>query len=154
MSGITTASWWTTAGHRAAYTALAAATPLALLFVAQEVTAVYVLSAVAAAAFLSLVTSAAALPEAAGKRQALWRAILERSARTAGQVALPALAGVLVLSDIGWYELWVQVGGAVLVTVLRTLQARLPEAPTTPEPATAPHREGGPPMSKVISWEE
>lgn len=127
-STITTASWWHAAGARAAYTALAAMIPLAALLVAGEVTASYVLSIVALAALASLATSLVSLPEVkGGPGVPLWRAILTRALRTAGQVAAPVLGAVALLEEVDWPDLGVVIGGAVLVTVLRTLKAYLPE---------------------------
>ena len=132
-STITTVSWWHAAGARAAYTALAAVIPLAALLVAGEVTAAYVLSIVALAALASLATSLVSLPEVGtGAGVPLWRAILTRAARTAGQVAAPVLGAVALIEEIDWTDLGVVIGGAVLVTVLRTLKAYLPEEAAEP----------------------
>ncbi|MCG7284949.1 hypothetical protein MHY85_03050 [Cellulomonas sp. ACRRI] len=122
-----TPAWWESAGARAANTAIAALIPLATLLVAREVTPLYVVSVAALSAIASLVTSLAGLPEVDGKTVPLWRAVLVRSAKTLGQVGAPMLLGVVVINDVDWYAFAVTVGGAVLVTLLRTLKDWLPE---------------------------
>lgn len=57
--------------------------------------------------------------------------------RTAGQVAVPVLGAVLLLEDVHWWQLLIDVGGAVLVTLIRTLMAALPET-TTPKASELP----------------
>lgn len=126
-----TPAWWESAGARAANTAIAALIPLATLLVAREVTPLYVVSVAALSAFASLITSLAGLPEVSGKTVPLWRAVLTRSAKTLGQVGAPMLLGVVVINDVDWYALTVTVGGAVLVTLLRTLKDWLPEQDPT-----------------------
>ena len=127
--GVLSREWWIAAGQRAAYTGLAAVTgPLALLF-AGEVSAGYVASFTAAAMLLSFATSLAGLPEVAGRAESWWRAILSRSAKTAGQVAVPAFVAVTVLGEIEWADLGVQVAYGVLTTLIRTLMGWLPEVP-------------------------
>jgi hypothetical protein len=126
-----TPAWWESAGARAANTAIAALIPLATLLIGREVTPLYVASVVALSAFASLVTSLAGLPEVTGKTVPLWRAVLTRSAKTFGQVGAPMLLGVLVVEDVDWYGFAVTVGGAVLVTMLRTLKDWLPEQEPT-----------------------
>ena len=131
-----TPAWWHAAGQRAAYTALAALLPLAALLFTGDATPLYVLSIVALSALVSLVTSLAGIPEVDGKSVPLWRAIVVRVLKTAGQVAAPVLASVALLEHVGWYELGVAVAGAALATLIRTLMAYLPEdataAPVTP----------------------
>lgn len=124
---ILTRAWWVAAGQRAAYTALAALLPLAALLVAGDVTVLYVGSVTVLAALVSLVTSLAGLPELSDSAVPLWRAVLSRAAKTAGQVAAPVLGSVVLLQDVGWRELGVTVAGAVATTIIRTLLARLPE---------------------------
>lgn len=122
-----TPTWWEYAGARAAHTAIAALIPLATLLVAREVTPLHVVGVAAASALASFVTSLAGLPEVDGETVPLWRAVLVRSAKTLGQVGAPMLLGVVVLSDVDWYAFVVTTGGAVLVTLLRTLKDWLPE---------------------------
>lgn len=124
---ITRLSWWRAAGQRAAATALAALLPLAALVVAGEVTVLYAASVAVVAVLGSLATSLGSLPEADGTTVPLWRAVLGRTARTAGQVAAPVIVSAVLLSDVGWTELGVTVGGAVVTTLIRTLLAALPE---------------------------
>ena len=125
-----TPAWWHAAGQRAAYTALAALLPLAALLFTGDATPLYVLSIVALSALVSLVTSLAGIPEVDGKSVPLWRAIVVRVLKTAGQVAAPVLASVALLEHVGWYELGVAVAGAALATLIRTLMAYLPEDAT------------------------
>lgn len=122
-----TPTWWRAAGRRAAYTALAALLPLAALLFTGEVTPLYVASLVALAILASLATSLAGLPELTGKVVPWWRAIAIRVLKTAGQVAAPVFGSVLILEDVGWYELGVAVAGATLTTLVRALLAYLPE---------------------------
>jgi hypothetical protein len=57
------------------------------------------------------------------------------SLKTAAQVALPALAAVTLVTELDWQGLAVQVGGAALTTLIRTVMAYLPEtAPAAPAP--------------------
>lgn len=123
-----TTTWWTAAGQRAAYTALAALLPLAALLVAGEVTPLYVLSLTGLSVLASLVTSLAGLPEVKDQAVPLWRAVIVRTAKTAAQVAVPVLGAAALLEEVAWYELAVQVGGAALTTLLRTLKDALPES--------------------------
>lgn len=125
-----TRSWWRAALLRAAYTVLAALLPLAGLVVTGEVTLLYALSVMALAGVASLATSAAGLPELDGHAVPWWRAVLVRVVKTAGQVAAPVLGSAVLLQDIGWHELAVTVGGAVLVTLIRTVMSYLPESDT------------------------
>lgn len=130
-----TATWWDAAWKRAAYTALAAILPAVTLLLVGEVAPVYVAGMAAAAALLSLATSLAGIPETTGTPVPLWRAIVTRTLKTAGQVALPALAAVTVVTELDWQGLAVQVGGAALTTLIRTVMANLPEtAPAAPAP--------------------
>lgn len=129
MSDLTSPLWWRAAGQRAAYTAIAAAVPLATLLVDGSITPWYMLSFVATAALLSLLNTFGSLPEASEGQTPLHKAILGRVLRTVGQTAIPALAGVTLLGEIDWSGLGVAVGGAALVTLLRTLLAHLPESP-------------------------
>lgn len=122
-----TPTWWHAAGRRAAYTALAALLPLVALLVGGEVSPLYVASLVALTILTSLVTSLAGLPEVTGKVVPWWQAIVVRVLKTAGQVAAPTLGSVLLLEDVGWYELGVTVAGAALTTFVRSLMAYLPE---------------------------
>lgn len=122
-----TPAWWHAAGRRAAYTALAALLPLAALLFTGEVTPLYVASLIGLTVLTSLVTSLAGLPEVTGKVVPWWRAISVRVLKTAGQVAAPVLGSVLLLEDVGWYELGVTVAGAALTTLIRSLMAYLPE---------------------------
>src|SRR5690606_41139741 len=46
---------------------------------------------------------------------------IARAAKTAGQVALPALTAATVVQDVGWRELGIAVGGAVATTLMRTV---------------------------------
>jgi len=133
---IFTRTWWEAAGKRAAYTALAALLPAVTLLTLGEVTAVYVAGMAAAAALLSLATSLAGIPETTAAAVPLWRAITTRTLKTAGQVALPALAAVTVVTELDWQGLAVQVAGAALTTLIRTVMAYLPEvAPAAVEEA-------------------
>jgi hypothetical protein len=130
-----TATWWDAAWKRAAYTVLAAILPAVTLLLIGEVTALYVAGMAAAAALLSLATSLAGIPETGPTAVPLWRAIITRTLKTAGQVALPALAAVTVVTELDWQGLAVQVGGAALTTLIRTVMANLPEtAPAAPAP--------------------
>ena len=122
-----TAAWWVAAGQRAAHTAIAAVIPLAALLFTGDVTPLYVLGVVALSGFVSMVTSLAGIPEADDRTVPLWRAIVVRVLKTAGQVAAPMVVSLTVITDVGWYELGVAVGGAALATLLRTLLAYLPE---------------------------
>lgn len=124
-------AWWEAAGSRAAYTAIAAVIPMVTLVMAGEASPLAALSITALAAFASLLTSVAGLPEVAGKTVALWRAVLTRSLKTAGQVGIPALGAATLVQDVDWQAFGVAVGGAVLVTVLRTLRDYLPETENT-----------------------
>lgn len=145
MSEIFTPTWWEAAGQRAAYTALAALLPLAALLVGGDVSPLYVLSLTGLAALASLVTSVAGIPEVSDRTVPLWRAIIVRVAKTAAQVAAPALGSVLLLEQVGWYELGVAVGGAALTTLVRTLMRWLPETALPVEvdapPAATPGRD-------------
>ena len=130
-----TAAWWDAAWKRAAYTVLAAILPAVTLLLIGEVSPVYVAGMAAAAALLSLATSLAGIPETTGTPVPLWRAIVTRTLKTAGQVALPALAAVTVVTELDWQGLAVQVGGAALTTLIRTVMSYLPEtAPAAPAP--------------------
>ena len=130
-----TATWWDAAWKRVAYTVLAAILPAATLLTLGEVTVVYVAGMAAAAALLSLATSLAGIPETTGTPVPLWRAIVTRTLKTAGQVAIPALAAVTVVTDLDWQGMAVQVGGAALTTLIRTVMSYLPEtAPAAPAP--------------------
>lgn len=138
--------WWVAAGQRAAYTAIAAVLPLAALLFTGDVSPLYVISLTTLSALASLATSIAGIPEVTEKIVPLWRAILVRTLKTAGQVAAPAFLAVTLLEQVGWYELGVQVAGAVLTTLLRTLMAYLPETqPVTisPGPSLPVHDPGG-----------
>jgi hypothetical protein len=139
-----TPTWWAAAGKRAAYTALAAVLPAATLLALGDVHILYVAGMAAAAALLSLATSLAGIPETTGTAVPLWRAIATRTLKTAGQVALPALAAVTVVTELDWQGLAVQVGGAALTTLIRTVMAYLPEV----EPASPP------PTGDVIPFED
>ncbi len=127
--GLFTPAWWNAASQRAAYTALAALSGLILLLLSGEVTVGYVVSFVAVALLASFATSLTGLPEVTGNAEPLWRAILTRCAKTAAQIALPALAAVTLLEQISWDALGVQVAAGVLTTLIRTLQGYLPEVP-------------------------
>lgn len=132
---IFTRTWWDAAAKRAAYTALAAVLPAATLLVLGEVSPVYVAGMAAAAALLSLATSLAGIPETGAAAVPLWRAVITRTLKTAGQVALPALAAVTVVTELDWQGMAVQVGGAALTTLIRTVMSYLPEtAPAAPAP--------------------
>lgn len=135
-----TPAWWEYAAARAANTAIAALIPLATLLVAREVTPLYVVGVAAASALASFVTSLAGLPEVDGKAVPLWRAVLVRSAKTFGQVGAPMLLGVVVIGDVDWYAFLVTTGGAVLVTLLRTLKDWLPEQTPTGDTGLPPGR--------------
>lgn len=127
--------WWAAAGQRAAYTALAALLPLALLLVAGDVAPLYVLSVVALAMLASLATSLAGLPETADRPVPAWLATLVRVGKTVGQVLAANLVGAVVVSDVAWAEVWQAVAGAALVTLVRVLMTYLPE--TSPPSGTA-----------------
>lgn len=124
---IFTAQFWKAAATRAAYTALAAALPLAGLVIAGDQTPAYAASVIALAAIASVVTSLVSLPEVDGAHLPFWRAVLTRTLRTAAQVAAPVLAAAVTLADIDPAALAVQIAGAAAVTLLRTLMAYLPE---------------------------
>jgi hypothetical protein len=139
-----TATWWDAAAKRALYTALAAILPAVTLLLIGEVSPVYVAGMAAAAALLSLATSLAGIPETGAAAVPLWRAIITRTLKTAAQVALPALAAVTVVTELDWQGLAVQVGGAALTTLIRTVMANLPET-------AAPN---APPTGDVIPYED
>ncbi len=130
--------WLHAALARAGWTALAAALPLVTLVLDGARTPEYALSAIALAALASLATSLVSLPEASGAPVPAWKAVAARVVRTAGQVGAPVLAAAVLLQDVDWPALGVQVLGAVLITLARTgmvalIPSRsLPETPTTP----------------------
>lgn len=126
-----TPAWWESAGARAANTALAALTPLVLLLWSGEAAIWYVVSVTGVAVLGSFVTSLAGLPEVTGRTVPLWKAVLSRSAKTFGQTLAGSLVGVVVLTDVDWTAVIVTVGGAVTVTLLRTLKDWLPEQEPT-----------------------
>ena len=135
-----TAAWWDAAWKRAAYTVLAAILPAVTLLLIGEVSPIYVAGMAAAATLLSLATSLAGIPETTGTPVPLWRAIVTRTLKTAGQVALPALAAVTVVTELDWQGLAVQVGGAALTTLIRTVMSYLPEtAPAAPTGDVIPY---------------
>ena len=130
-----TTAWWLAAGQRAAYTALAVLGPLAALLFTGEVTPLYVINVVGLSLLSSLATSLLGIPEVTDRVVPLWRAVVVRVLKTIGQVGAPVFASVLLLEDVGWYELGVTLAGAALATLIRTLMAYLPEtaAPLTVE---------------------
>lgn len=128
---IFTRAFWAAAGARAAHTALAAALPLVTVVLAGERPPGYALSVVALAGLASVVTSLVSLPEVNDHTVRFWTAVASRTARTAAQVAAPALAVALTLADVDARSLAAQVVGAVVVTLLRTVMVRLPEVETT-----------------------
>lgn len=136
-----TAAWWLAAGQRAAYTALAALMPLGALLFTGDVTPLYVISVVGLSLLSSLATSLWGVPEVTDRVVPLWRAVVVRVLKTAGQVGAPVLGSVLLLEEVGWYELGVTLAGAALTTLVRTLMAYLPETAVAgtlildPEPA-------------------
>ncbi|AEI11803.1 hypothetical protein [Cellulomonas gilvus] len=125
-----TLDWWTAAGQRAAYTALAALLPLAALLIAGDVDVLYVLLVVALALLASLATSLAGLPEVTGRDTSPWIAVLVRVTKTSAQTLAANLVGSVVLTDVDWHITGTAVAGAALTTLVRTLMAYLPETPT------------------------
>lgn len=137
---ITSLSWWEAAGQRAAYTALAALLPLAMLLVSGQVDVVYVLLVVALAVVASLATSLAGLPELTDRAVPPWAAILTRVVKSAAQVLVSSLGGAVLLTDVHWSTIGTAAAGAALTTLVRTLMVYLPEstvldAGTTPDGA-------------------
>lgn len=125
---LTSPAWWQAATTRAAYTALAALLPLVGLLVTGQVADLWVVVlTVALALVASLATSLAGLPELGDREVPLWLAVLARCGRTAGQVLAASLAGAVLLTDVDWPTIGLQVAGAVLTTLVRTLMAALPE---------------------------
>lgn len=125
-----TLTWWTAAGQRAAYTALAALLPLAALLVAGDVTTTYVILVVALALAASLVTSLAGLPEVAGRDVPIWLAVVVRVTKTGAQTLAASLGGAVLLTDVDWKVAGTAVAGAALTTLVRTLMTYLPETPS------------------------
>ena len=127
---IFTRAWWAAAGARALSTALAVLIPLAGVLIAGGVPVLRAASLVAVVSVASLLTSLAGLPEVAGTTVTLWRAVIVRCLKTAGQVGATMFVGVELIEAVDWAAFYVVVGGAVLVTLIRTLLMYLPETLT------------------------
>jgi hypothetical protein len=102
-----------------------------MLLVAGEVKPLYVLSLIGLSLVASLITSLAGLPEVKGTSAPFWQAIVVRVLKTAAQVAVPAIGAAVIVQDVDWQQLGVQVGGAALTTLVRSLMDYLPESDTT-----------------------
>ncbi|PFG19885.1 hypothetical protein [Serinibacter salmoneus] len=127
MHSILTTAWWVAAGQRAAYTALAALLPVAALLVAGQADPLEVLSLVAMSMVASLLTSLAGLPELGDRTPPLWLAALIRVVKTAAQVAVAAMGTAVLLTEVEWGTVGIQVAGAALTTLVRVLMEHLPE---------------------------
>lgn len=128
-----TRAWWEAAGARVADTVLGTLLTLIVLLVGGDIAPSGVLSLVAVQAIVTFATAFAGLPEVAGKAVPLWRAIIVRTAKTTGQSLVTAFAGVELLEQVAWDDVWIVVAGATLYTLIRTLRDYLPE--TAPAPA-------------------
>lgn len=133
-----TRAWWEAAGSRAASTAIAVLLPVAALLVSGDLAPVTALSMTAVAVVASLATSLAGLPEVRDRVVPLWRAVVSRTLKTAGQSLAAALVGVELIEAVDWNQAAVVIGGAVLTTLLRTLAAYLPETEPEPVPPLKP----------------
>lgn len=128
---IFTRAWWAAAGRRALATVIAALIPLTGVLVAGGVPPLDALSLSVAVGVASLLTSLAGLPELTGRSVTLLRAIVVRCAKTLGQTGAVMFVGVTVIEAVDWRDFAITVGGAVVVTLLRTVLAYLPETDTT-----------------------
>lgn len=127
---IFTRAWWAAAGQRAAATVVAALIPLTGLLIGGGATPTQALSLSAAVGAASVLTSLAGLPEVTGRSVSLWRAIVVRCAKTLGQTGAVMFVGVRLIEAVDWRDFGITVGGAVAVTLLRTVLAYLPEVDT------------------------
>lgn len=123
--------WWIAAGQRAAYTALAAVLPIAAQFVTGEVPFKFMYGVVLASMLLSFLTSLARLPEITGASGPVVWVVINRVARTVGQVGLASLGGLALIQDVDWGTFAQTVGGAALVTLVRGFMTYLPESDAT-----------------------
>lgn len=124
-----TARWWKRAGSRALYTAIALLIPVAGQLGTGSIDWAYAAGAVGLAVIASLVTSLARLPELTGGVDVWWKAVVGRAARTLGQSVIASIGSTVLFQDVNWQSVAVTAGGAVIVTLLRTILSRLPEAP-------------------------
>ena len=127
-------TWWAAAGHRAAWTAVAAATSWVALVILGEVTPLYAAGVIAGTVLASIATSLVSLPEVTGRTVPLWQAVLARVLRQAGQTAAPVLTAAVWVGDVDWPTLGRALAIACAVTLLRTLATAL--EPTLPEITT------------------
>lgn len=121
-------SWWKKAGSRALYTGIALLIPVAGQIGTGTVDWAYAVGAVALGVILSLVTSLASLPEWSGKAVAWWKAVVSRSVKTLGQSVVASIGSTVLFQNVDWASVLVTAGGAVVVTILRTILVRLPES--------------------------
>lgn len=127
---LTSKLWWKAALKRALRTALLVAIPYTPATYTGTLPYITLASAAAIGFVLSLLTSWADLPEADGKAQPWWFAMLSRVVKTTAQAALTAIGNAYLLNQVHW-SLVLQVTiasafGSLLLAVL----ADLPETAT------------------------
>lgn len=127
-TGIFSATWWKATGWRVLYTVLAVLVPFAIQLTTGDVSILYVASVAGFAAILSFITALARLPETADANVPVWRAILWRLVRQAGQTLGAALAAYTLIEEVPWADTFRALAGVLLLTLLRTLIDTLPEA--------------------------
>lgn len=126
---ILTLAFWRAAGTRALRTVLIAALPvLAPLIGGDWNTTRQALLALALAGVASLATSLVSLPELGGGRTR-WHALVDRVARTFGQVVAATIVAGIAWGDVRWADLLFQATVAALGTLLIGLTGTLPEVP-------------------------
>lgn len=127
---LVSATWWTDALRRAAYTAIAIALPYLGGALIAEVPWLVIVSAAALGAVGSILTSLAGLPEAAGVDLPWWLAAVERVVKTFAQALGAGLVGAVLISDVDWAFVLQAAALAALVSLLRLILATLPADPT------------------------
>jgi len=109
-------TWWRSVAGGLVRTMIAALAPFLPVIAsapASPATWRTVLLVVGLAVVGSIATSLSKLPNPSGL---WWEVALQRSARQAGQMILPAIAGAVSLSDLNWQTILVNVGWSALAT--------------------------------------
>lgn len=145
MTSLSSRSWWALASRRALRTVLVALLPLLGPLVVTPLAdlhqaVVVALGALVLAAVASFATSLASLPELGDGVTTSWRAVLDRGARSFGQVLAAAAVSALTLGDLT-AGVVVQALVAGVSSVLLGVISALPEtAEPIVEPWTGPWR--------------
>lgn len=122
--------WWRAALIRGVRTAVLLAVPYVPASYTGAVPYLTIGSSAALGFVLSLLTSLVSLPEANGKAQPWWYAVLNRVVRTIAQSVVAGIGSAVLIQDVHWLLILQTAGTAAFGSILLSVLSELPETIT------------------------